>query len=222
MNTSILIFGEQFVTSTLSPLLKRLESEEAKHCLQLSTHGAEANTEVRIRCRLRLTVKDLIMLWEIREELPALTRLFVEDLYERRVSHAIPRCLTWESYRDKLFFTQHDDPWKVGRAQARLLELLSELRVFLWKPRRTRKPDRVRTPSSAGGSGKNEKPNFVPEVSNEEAWEEEQQIEYLREQGRMLEHATHLLAAEQADEIESSNQSSRPKAGSCPLRTVCF
>lgn len=211
MNTSIMIFGDQFVSSTLKPIIKRLESEETRQCLQLSTNGAGANTEVRIRCRVRLTVKDLIMLWEVREELPALTRLFVEDLYERRVSQITPRCLTWEDFRDKLFFTCPNHPWKVGRAQARLLQILSELRVFTWQPPRTRNKNRVRTPSAAGGSGKTGSPTYIPEVSNKMAWEEEKQRDYLQEQGRMLENATHLLAAERTVKmfVEYSKQQTK-------------
>lgn len=211
MNMSIMIFGDQFVSSTLKPIIKRLEDEETRQCLQLSTNGAGANTEVRIRCRVRLTVKDLIMLWELREELPALTRLYVEDLYERRVSRVTPRCLIWEDFRDKLYVTYPDHPWKVGRARARLLKILSELRVFTWQPPRTRRTNRMRTPSAAGGSGKTGSPSFIPEVSNKMAWEEEERKDYLQEQGRLLENATRLLAAEQAVKmsVEYSKQQTK-------------
>lgn len=198
MNTATLIFDIQFVESTLMPKIKRLAKAEELKCLQLSTNSAGANREVRIRCRCRLTIRDLILLWEIKEVLPSLTRLFIEDLYEKRVSRIVPRCLTWEDFRDRLYVSYKDDPWKVGRVQKRLTYLLSQIRVCLVEPPQSKKTHRLRTPSAAGGSGKT---LFRPPLqSNKTTWEETQHVEYLENTGRELEHATRLLAAERAGE----------------------
>jgi hypothetical protein len=217
-----MIFGETFVSQTLKPILERIEYEESKQCLLLSTNRRGANAEVRIRFRIKLTVKDLILLWELKELLPSLTRLYIEDLYEHRVIKAVPRCLVWEDFRDKLYVLAEDHPWIVGRARARLLKLLSELRVFIWQPPRVPKANRARTPSSAGGSGKTERPSFMPEISNKTAWEDEQQRNYLQEQGRMLEHATHLLAAERKVKMEVEYSKQQPEGGelSAPEESV--
>lgn len=191
-----LIFGYTWTESTLKPILAKIQAREEELCLLGSDNAAGANREVRIRFRVKLTVKDLILLWELREFLPALTRLFIEDLYEKRVRKATPRCLTWEAFRDRLY-SQTDDLWKVGRARARLLVLLRELRVFLWTPPRARKTHRLRTPSAKSSGGKTGF-SIEPEISNEKAWEEFQHQEYLKQVGEQLESASHLLAAEKA------------------------
>lgn len=201
-----LIWGTEKLPETVGSLISRIANAESEKCLQLSTNRAEANTQVRIRNRLRLTDKDLVLLWEHREVLPALTRLYVEDLYERRVLKKVPRELSLEDFRDKLYVLVPDHPWKRGRALARLICLLENFRVFLWTPPRPRRTHRMRTPSAAGGSGKTSGQSKV-EFPNEVAYKIEQQSKYLREVNKQLEHATHLLAVERAMKSwENENQ----------------
>jgi hypothetical protein len=144
-----------------------------------------------------LTIRDLILLYEIRDALPITVRFYVEDLYEHRVRSQSPRCLAWEDYRDQLYVLAPTSPWKRGRIRPRLLRILQEMRVFVVQPKPAKPRTFLRTPSAAGGHRKGNIPVRI-ELDPQRCYEEETHSEYLREQDRQLEIATRLLAAERA------------------------
>lgn len=162
---------------------------------RVSTNGAGANSQVLCRCRIKLTTRDLILLWEIRDALPVTVRFFVEDLYEHRVRSQSPRCLAWETYREQLYILAQTSPWKRGRIRPRLLRILQEIRVFVAQQKPAKPKAYLRTPSAAGGRRKGSIPARV-ELDSNRLYEEEEHRKYVQEVDRELEKATRLLAAE--------------------------
>jgi hypothetical protein len=197
-----MILPEEFCSDVLA-LTSDLGLRENKKVLQLTLLADGANSSVNWRCRIKLTVKDLILLYEIRDVLSPLLRLHVEDLYERRVSRIRPREVSWENYRDKLYALESTSNWKVGRIGPRLIRILREMRVFISQEPTPKRKHRLRTPSAASGSGKTSS-SYRPKISNEEAWEEEQKRNWQDLTGQMLEEATHLLALERSGEMTTS------------------
>lgn len=190
--------------------LERLEFSENQKCLEVSTNSGGANIQVRIRNRVRLTDKDLILLWELREAFPALTRLFIEDTYERRISRKTPRQLSLEEFRDKLYLSRTSN-WKVGRILKRLIELLEGFRVYQYQPPRPKKQARLRTPSAAGGRSKSFGSSVKIELDSYDCWKEEQHIQYLKSQAEDLQRATRLLAQERNEKYKEKDV--RPRTG---------
>lgn len=209
----LMIFQESDCTDVQTKM-NQLEAVELQKCLEVSTNRGGANSQVRIRNRLPLTVKDLILLWEIREALPSLTRLFVEDLYEKRLGRILPRQLAWEDYRDQLYLAKTSN-WKRGRILKRLHDLLDNFRVFIWQEPRARRRARLRTPSAAGGRSKNFESHSI-ELDSESTWKEEQHRAYLRSQAEDLQEATRILARER--EERSRTLTSAPEAEETALQ----
>lgn len=199
-------------------VLDRISEREQSLCTELTTNPAGGpGREVRIRSRLKFTMKDLILLRELKGNLPFLTRLWIEDLCRRR----LPKPGTLEAsnfldYQDKLY-ARTDQRFLVGRVRARLLKLLKSIRVFLWTEPRTRSKNRPRTPSGAVGSRKLGE-SYNPEISNKTAWEEESHQEYLRSQFSDLEEATHILAKER--ELRSTVEAAQILAANSPALEV--
>lgn len=128
----------------ISCRLQQLYTIEMKLSTHLSTNALEhPNTVIGIKLP-SARMRDLYLLWSIREMLPVYIRMEVEIQWETRYPKLQAGSLVGlTNYRDR-FVVQPDLRFLNGRARERLLWLLKVVRVNLIRARKPKTANRIR------------------------------------------------------------------------------